>query len=179
MILLIDRALKKFARYWRKRVFCLSTNNKKKKIQLFGKITCINHNVQCGDNVRFYPDVMLFGDGKIQIDNGVDIGNGTIIYASKAGGVTIGEHTMIAAQCYIIDSDHGMKKGIKMYSQPNIVEAVSIGKDVWIGAGAKILRGSKIGDGAVIGANSVVKGEIPENAIAVGCPAKVIKYREE
>lgn len=40
-----------------------------------------------------------------------------------------------------------------------------------------MLKGSKIKDGAVIGAQSLVKGEIPENAIAVGIPSKVLKYR--
>lgn len=52
-----------------------------------------------------------------------------------------------------------------------------IGNDVWIGVDAIILRGVKIGDGAVIGANSVVTKDIPDYAIAVGSPAKVIKYR--
>lgn len=53
---------------------------------------------------------------------------------------------------------------------------VVIGNDVWIGDGAVILKG-KIGDGAIIGANAVVTSDIPSYAIAVGCPAKVTKYR--
>lgn len=51
--------------------------------------------------------------------------------------------------------------------------------DVWIGTGAVVLRGVVIGTGAVIGANAVVTKDIPPYAIAVGCPAKVIKYRFE
>lgn len=54
---------------------------------------------------------------------------------------------------------------------------VTIGNDVWIAAGAVITRGVNIGDGAVIGANAVVTKDIPPYAIAVGNPAKVIKYR--
>jgi acetyltransferase-like isoleucine patch superfamily enzyme len=54
---------------------------------------------------------------------------------------------------------------------------VIIGNDVWIGAGAKILRDVHIGDGAVIGANAVVTENIPPNAIAAGVPARIIKYR--
>ncbi len=52
-----------------------------------------------------------------------------------------------------------------------------IGNSVWIGDSVIILSGVKIGDGAVIGAGSVVTKSIPDFAIAVGNPAKVIKYR--
>lgn len=122
---------------------------------------------------------MLFGDGLIEIGDNVDLGNGTVIYASKnGGGVKIGDNTMIAAQSYIIDTDHGIRAGELMRKQANTVSSVSIGEDVWIAAGCKILKGSQIGNGAIIGASSVVKGTIPECAIAVGIPAKVIKYRE-
>ena len=44
--------------------------------------------------------------------------------------------------------------------------------------GCKVLAGVTIGDGAVIGANAVVTKDIPDFAIAVGCPAKVVKFRE-
>ncbi len=54
---------------------------------------------------------------------------------------------------------------------------IRIGNDVWIGANACILAGTSIGDGAVIGAGAVVTKDIPPYAIAVGNPAKVIKYR--
>jgi acetyltransferase-like isoleucine patch superfamily enzyme len=120
---------------------------------------------------------MIFGDGSITIGDNVCIGNGTILYASQNGGITIGKNTVIAAQCYIIDMDHGFKAGELILSQPNTVDEVVIGEDVWLAANTTILKGSKIGDGAVIGAKSLVKGEIPENAIAVGIPAKVLKYR--
>ena len=178
MVLFFNRILTKIQRLWRSAVFCSYTKNKKAKVKIVGKITLINPNIKIGKNETIYPDVMLFGDGLIEIGNNVDIGNGTIIYASKSGGVKIGNNTMIAAQSYIIDTDHGIKAGQLMREQSNTVEPVVIGDDCWIAAGCKILKGSKIGDGAVIGASAVVKGEIPKNAIAVGIPAKVKKYRE-
>lgn len=52
-----------------------------------------------------------------------------------------------------------------------------IGHDVWVGHGATILSGVKIGSGAVVGAQAVVSQNIPAYAIAVGNPAKVIRYR--
>lgn len=54
---------------------------------------------------------------------------------------------------------------------------VSVGNDVWIGANSIILRGVKVGDGAVIGAGAVVTKDIPDYGIAIGIPAKVVKYR--
>lgn len=133
-----------------------------------------------GKNVTIYPEVMFFGDGLITIGDNVDIGNGTVIYASKCGGgVTIGSNTVIAAQCYIIDMDHGTQADKRIVEQTNSVAPVIIGEDVWIAANATVLKGSDIKDGAVIGAKSLVKGEIPENAIAVGIPATVKKYRTE
>lgn len=54
---------------------------------------------------------------------------------------------------------------------------VEIGNDVWIGQEALIMKGVKIGNGAVIGARSIVTCDIPDYAIAVGMPAKIIKYR--
>lgn len=122
---------------------------------------------------------MFFGDGLIEIGNNVDIGSGTLIYASKNGEVKIGDNSVIATQSYIIDMDHGTKTGELICKQPNTVSPVCIGEDVWIAAGCKILKGSQIGNGAIIGAASVVKGKIPENAIAVGIPAKIKKYRNQ
>lgn len=141
-------------------------------------MTLINPNVIVGKNVTFYPGVMLWGDGCIRIGNDVDIGKDTVIYAKAPdGGVTIGDHTVIAASCYIIDSNHGTKSGILIQHQSMESQKIEIGQDVWIAAGCQIVKGASIGNGAVIGAGSVVNKHIPENAIAVGAPAKVVKYR--
>lgn len=52
-----------------------------------------------------------------------------------------------------------------------------IGHDVWIGHGVTVIAGKKIGTGAVIGSGAVVTKDIPPYAVAVGVPARVIKYR--
>lgn len=59
-----------------------------------------------------------------------------------------------------------------------MVASIEIGNDVWIEAGCEIFKGFHVHDGAVIGDLSLVKNEIPSNAIAVGVPAKMKKYRE-
>lgn len=58
-------------------------------------------------------------------------------------------------------------------------EPCEIGNDVWIGAGANILRGVTIGDGAVIGANSVITKDVPAYAIVAGNPAHILRMRCE
>jgi acetyltransferase-like isoleucine patch superfamily enzyme len=174
----IGRVIRKIQNVYWNNMFMEYTNNKGKNINIIGPITIINKNVKYGKKVTLYPCVMLFGDGPIEIGDNVNIGNGTIIYASQGGGVKIGNNTLIAAQCYIIDTDHGMKSGELIMKQKNTISKVIIGSDVWISAGCKVLKGSNIHDGAVIGAMSLVKSEIEANAIAVGIPAKVIKYRK-
>lgn len=58
-------------------------------------------------------------------------------------------------------------------------QQVTVGNDVWIGTRVIVMGGLTIGDGAIIGAGSIVTKDIPPYAIAVGIPAKVIKYRFE
>ena len=89
----------------------------------------------------------------------------------------IGKNVQIAAQSYIIDTNHGIKKGTLIKAQQNESAPINIGEDVWIAANVVILKGVNIADGAVIGANALVNSDIPKEGIAVGVPAKVIKYR--
>lgn len=146
-------------------------------VRVYGKIYHINPNVKIGNNVEIYPGVQFFGDGDITIGDNTAIGNYTIIYASKGAGVFIGKNVQIAAQSYIIDTNHGIKKGTLIKAQQNESAPINIGEDVWIAANVVILKGVNIADGAVIGANALVNSDIPKEGIAVGVPAKVIKYR--
>ena len=72
-----------------------------------------------------------------------------------------------------------LQNGFTLTDQDKIKERkiISIGNDVFIGANVTILDGVTIGDGAIIGAGAVVSKDIPDYAIAVGCPIKIIKYR--
>lgn len=160
-----------------RKVFKMKTNLKHDNFVLHGGVNVMNHNLKIGQNVQIYPNATFWGDGLIEIGDNCSIGQDTVIFASKKGGVAIGSNTHIAAQCYIIDMDHGTAANEQIDKQENVVEKIIIGNDVWIAAGAKILKGSVLADHAVVGANAVVKGGIPINAVAVGVPAKVIKYR--
>lgn len=176
LILLFDRVKNKILKTYREYVFFKRTGY---RVNIVKNLTLINTNLKIGHNVTIYPDVMFFGDGLIEIGDNVDIGNGTLIYASKKGGVYIGSNTMIAAQSYIVDTDHGTEVGQLMRRQPDNANRIYIGEDVWVAANCTILRGSVINSGAVIGAKSLVKGTINKNSVAVGIPAKHIKFRGE
>ena len=71
------------------------------------------------------------------------------------------------------------QNGVTLTDKDKIEERklITIGNDVFIGANVTILDGIKIGDGAIIGAGAVVTKDIPDYAIAVGCPIKIIKNR--
>lgn len=112
----------------------------------------------------------------LSIGDYVTVGRGSII--SVKGACTIGSYVLIGPNVQIQDSNHSTNRENLIKFQRATVKPITIGNDVWIGAGAKILAGVTIGDGAVIGANAVVTKDIPEFAIAVGCPAKVVKFRE-
>lgn len=137
----------------------------------------MNDNVSLGDCVNVYPNTTFWGPGKITVGNHVEIGIGSVLYASSC--IEIGNNVAIAAYCYIIDSNHGIEKNELIMNQVSTIKGpVVIEDDVWLGAGCKVLSGVHIGKGAVIGANSLVNKDIPGYAIAVGSPAKVIGYRK-
>lgn len=177
---LINRLLEKWLRFYRKKVFESKTGCYEKTLKILGKvylnIPIRKGNLKIGKNVTIYPGVYFWGGGNIEIGDNVTIGKDTIIYSSCS--VSIGNHVNIAAQTYIIDTDHGTDRKQKIYEQKDVAAPIFIGDDVWIAANCTILKGSNIHDGAIIGAKGLVNGEIDDYGIAVGIPAKVIKYRE-
>lgn len=177
MILLLSRIFDRLIRLYRKKVFLSKIKNNDKSVNVLGKVYVNATNIKIGRNVTIYPNVYFWGDGLIEIGDNVDLGIGTIIFSKKL--VKIGNNTSIAAHCYIIDSNHGIKKNILINKQPLDVNenGLIIGEDVWIAAGCKIVKGALINNGAVIGAMSMVNCEIEEYGIAYGIPAKVKKYR--
>lgn len=97
--------------------------------------------------------------------------------------VSLGDNCLLASKIYISDHNHGIYKGGSQSSAMEEVtyrtvtadKSVIIGKNVWLGESVAVLPGVRIGNNSIIGANSVVTEEIPENSIAVGNPARVVK----
>lgn len=95
------------------------------------------------------------------------------------GGIEIGDDVVLAQFVSLIASGHGMKLGVLIRDQPPPEKrGIKIGKDVWLGASSVVLPGVTIGDGAVIGAGAIVTKDVPANAIMVGNPARILRYRE-
>lgn len=139
-----------------------------------------NAELTIGDNcvIQNYAFIQLTKPApRLIIGDHVVVGRHSILTVKKL--VQIGDYTRIGSFVQIIDHDHGTERDKLIMEQEAIIEPVIIGKDVWVGVGARILKGVTIGDHAVIGANAVVTRDVPPFAIVGGVPAKVIKYRGE
>jgi serine O-acetyltransferase len=105
----------------------------------------------------------------IELPCEVEVGNHFVI--DHFGGIVISGYAKFGDNCRI---RNGVVVGLKNIDDPC---APSIGNNVDIGSGAKLLGNIKIGNNVVIGANAVVLTDVPDNSIAVGVPA-VIKKRK-
>ena len=122
---------------------------------------------------------------KIRVHEGeCEIGAKTVlgqeITISAFQHVSIGRECILADRVMLIDFDHGVVEVERAIRHQGIYKRdVRVGSNCWIGYGACILRGATVGDNAVIGSNSVVTKDIPDNAVAAGAPARVLRMREE
>ena len=90
------------------------------------------------------------------------------------GKVIFGDHVFIAPNCLFTTAEHALdaeqrNEGLE------VALPITVGNNVWIGAGTIVLGGVTIGDNTVIGAGSVVTKSIPSNVIAVGVPCRVVR----
>lgn len=86
------------------------------------------------------------------------------------GGITIEDNVMIAADASVISNNHDLYDRVLLTCKPVVIK-----KGAWIGGHAIILPGVTVGRYAVVGAGSVVTKDIPDYAVAVGNPARVIR----
>lgn len=115
------------------------------------------------------------GAARILVHDRCYINRYTMIDASER--VEIGRDCMIGPHCYITDHDHGMRPGTRVAEQPLVSRPTIIGSDVWIGAGAMLLKGVTVGDHAVIAAGAVVTRDVPAHAVVGGVPARQMAMR--
>lgn len=132
----------------------------------------------------FIKKILGLGRKDNYIDKFSEIGKYTFI--GKNVSITkskIGNYCSIAPGALIGMGEHDLNEiSTSSLFYKNAYEKLTekeciIEHDVWIGANAIILRDVKIGIGAVVGAGAVVTKDVPAFAVAVGVPAKIIKYR--
>lgn len=87
--------------------------------------------------------------------------------------ISVGEGCLLASHVDITVSDMHSIIDVASGKRVNPAEDVVLESRVWVGQRAMLLKGSHIGSGSIVGAAAVVTGVIPENSLAVGCPARV------
>jgi maltose O-acetyltransferase len=126
--------------------------NSNKKIYIEPPFHCdYGYNIHSGENVYFNVNCVVLDTMKVTIGDNVFFGPSVQIYTAT----------------HPLDS---IERRTVEFSKP-----VSIGNDCWIGGNSVICPGVTIGNGVTIGAGSVVTKDIPDNLLAVGNPAKVIR----
>ena len=120
-----------------------------------------------------FPKV-VFENKRVSIGERVSIGPGS--YFDGKSPVSIGHDTMLAPKVSVLTNTHDY--GNNPMWRSTILRPVSIGNYVWIGYGVIILPGVKIGDHVVVGAGAVVSKHVPDNAVVVGNPARIVKFRQ-
>jgi acetyltransferase-like isoleucine patch superfamily enzyme len=137
--------------------------------------------VELGDYVCIYRDTIIetgYGGSLI-------LGAHSSIHPrcqlnAYVASIKIGNGVMVAPGCAFYPYDHGIEPDKKIRQQPLQTKGdIVVGDEAWLSYGVIVLSGVKIGSGAVIGAGSVVTSDIPDGAIAVGAPARVVKMRNE
>lgn len=155
-----------------------------------GKEKCYRYNQLCPNDIDAQREILqqLLGKmGKQTVitppfwcDYGYNITVGDYFYANHGliitdgAKVSFGDHIFIAPNCCFTTAEHAIdpqlrKEGVE------IAKPITVGNNVWIGAGAIILAGVEIGDNTVIGAGSVVTKSIPANVVAAGVPCRVLR----
>lgn len=123
-------------------------------------------NVSIGKGVEIFSE---FSDSLLSIGKNSQVNKN--VKLDFSGNLKIGENVVISEGVNIMSHDHGLNPK----SKPVKCQKV-IGDDVWIGAQSIILANSRyIGRGSIVAAGSVVTKDIPDNVIAAGNPAKVIR----
>ena len=161
------------------------------------------HKVRLGDDVVVDDLVVLDAKGTsnegIRVGNGVFLGRGTIL-SCKDGDIVLGDHVNIgfqseifsgssvrvgrhglfAAYTYLVGGGHDFDRaGVPVLEQGRTSRGIVLGENVWLGTGSKVLDGVTIGRDVVVGANAVVTEDLPDGAVAVGIPARVLRRKGE
>ncbi|GGC67151.1 acyltransferase [Hoyosella rhizosphaerae] len=127
-----------------------------------------------GDGAQILPSTIIYNPEAVSLGNNAVIGD--FVHIWGGGGVSIGDDSMIGATTVITSQSHdarAVSKG-KLYRETHSRAPVNIGKNVFLGSNVTVLPGITVGDNAIIGAGAVLTKDVPDNAIVMGVPAKIV-----
>ena len=109
---------------------------------------------------------------------GTNVGIGDFAHIGGAGGVEIGDDTIIGSNFSVHPENHNFQDKTELIRLQGITrQGIKVGNNCWIGAKVTLLDGCDIGNGSVVAAGSVARGVFPDNVIIGGVPARIIKER--
>jgi acetyltransferase-like isoleucine patch superfamily enzyme len=139
-----------------------------------------------GANVSLQRQVAIECTGSLQrlgrgVVVGTNVGIGSQTFLGAAGGIRIGDDTIIGNFVSFHAENHNFDAlDTPIHGQGTTWQGIEIGRDCWIGAKATLLDGVRVGDQSVIAAGAVVKaGDYPARSILAGVPARIVGIRGE
>lgn len=147
------------------------------KVKTPSRLTLGRHvTVQAGAVVHCGGKAWSDFNGYVRLGNGVVVGRNCILYG--AGGIELGDYVHLGPGVHLI-SQAGKHDANRLGPNPTFTFAsIRIGAGSWIGAGAVVLGGSTLGCCVNVAPNSVVSGDVPDYAVVVGNPARVLMKNE-
>lgn len=131
-----------------------------------------------GKNSRVGLDVKINRPQNVYIGDNTYV-NGGMLFTSENSKIKIGNNCLLSYNiCLRTYSHNYIDKKVLINKQGEFEKNIIIEDDVWVGYGAQIMPGVTLHKGCVIGAGAIVTKDIDEYAVAVGCPARIIKYRK-
>lgn len=127
--------------------------------ELFGEI---------GEGSRVMSPTTVVRGRNVMIGKNVVVMNNSLFMS--AGGITIEDDVLIAANSQIISNNHDPEDHPVLTCKPVVLK-----RNCWIGAGVTILPGVTVGENAIVGAGAVVTKDVEANTLVGGIPAKLIK----
>ncbi|MEM7093428.1 MAG: acyltransferase [Actinomycetota bacterium] len=143
---------------------------------VLGANTAIGPNVAL--SVGMVPGQELIGERMLRIGDRCLIGRGSSIACHF--DIEIGDDVFFGPNVYVTDQNHGnVDPSVPIGRQTAPEQAVRIGSGSWLATGVVVTPGVTIGHNVTVGANSVVTTDLPDGAVAVGAPARVVNERPD